>query len=85
MSEGDRDQVYGTAVTPRLRAMFIRDKPIASASPKGFDRIYPARVHRPHHRADRTRFHQFAYNARGIGALHAQHLAIKPYVIDSSA
>ena len=29
----DRDQVYGTIVTPRLRAMGIRDKPIAPASP----------------------------------------------------
>jgi transposase InsO family protein len=29
----DRDQVYGTVVTRRLRAMGIRDKPIAPASP----------------------------------------------------
>jgi hypothetical protein len=29
----DRDQVYGTIVTRRLRAMGIRDKPIAPASP----------------------------------------------------
>ena len=29
----DRDQVYGTLVTRRLRAMGIRDKPIASGSP----------------------------------------------------
>ena len=29
----DRDQVYGTAVTRRLRAMGIRDKPMAPASP----------------------------------------------------
>ena len=29
----DRDQVYGAAVTRRLRAMGIRDKPIASGSP----------------------------------------------------
>ena len=29
----DRDQIYGTAVTRRLRAMGIRDKPIAPASP----------------------------------------------------
>jgi hypothetical protein len=35
----DRDQVYGTIVTRRLRAMGIRDKPIAPASPwqNGFD------------------------------------------------
>src|ERR1700758_1988 len=29
----DRDQIYGTVVTRRLRAMGIRDKPIAPASP----------------------------------------------------
>ena len=29
----DRDRVYGTVVTRRLRAMGIRDKPIAPASP----------------------------------------------------
>src|ERR1700737_4916019 len=29
----DRDQIYGAAVTRRLRAMGIRDKPIAPASP----------------------------------------------------
>ena len=29
----DRDQVYGTIVTRRLRAMGIRDKPIAPGSP----------------------------------------------------
>jgi hypothetical protein len=29
----DRDRIYGTVVTRRLRAMGIRDKPIAAASP----------------------------------------------------
>jgi len=29
----DRDQIYGAAVTRRMRAMGIRDKPIAPASP----------------------------------------------------
>jgi hypothetical protein len=29
----DRDQIYGAVVTRRLRAMGIRDKPIAAASP----------------------------------------------------
>ena len=29
----DRDRIYGTVVTRRLRAMHIRDKPIAPASP----------------------------------------------------
>ena len=29
----DRDRIYGAAVTRRLRAMGIRDKPIAPASP----------------------------------------------------
>jgi hypothetical protein len=29
----DRDQIYGTIVTHRLRAMGIRDKPVAPASP----------------------------------------------------
>src|SRR5262249_5640590 len=34
----DRDRIYGVAVTRRLRAMGIRDKPIAAGSPwlKGF-------------------------------------------------
>ena len=50
----DRDRVYGAAVTRRLRAMGIRDKPIAparlgrTASPK-VDRIDPSRVRRPCH------------------------------------
>jgi hypothetical protein len=29
----DRDRIYGTVVTCRLRAVGIRDKPIAPASP----------------------------------------------------
>jgi hypothetical protein len=29
----DRDRIYGTVVTHRLRAMGIRDKPIAPVSP----------------------------------------------------
>ena len=29
----DHDRIYGTVVTCRLRAMGIRDKPIARASP----------------------------------------------------
>jgi transposase InsO family protein len=29
----DRDRIYGTVVTRRLRAMGIRDRPIAPASP----------------------------------------------------
>ena len=29
----DRDRIYGAVVTRRLRAMGIRDKPTASASP----------------------------------------------------
>jgi len=44
----DRDRIYGTVVTRRLRAMGIRDKPIAPASPlaerlcRAVDRIDPA-------------------------------------------
>ena len=44
----DRDRIYGAVVTRRLRAMGIRDKPTAPASPwqNGFaetaDRIDPA-------------------------------------------
>ena len=51
----DRDRIYGAVVTRRLRAMGIRDKPIAQASPwqNGFcrtaDWIDPARVFGPHH------------------------------------
>jgi hypothetical protein len=45
----DRDRIYGAAVTRRLRAMGIRDRPIAPASPserlcRTADRIDPARV-----------------------------------------
>ena len=48
----DRDQVYGAAAKNRLRAMGIRNKPIAPGSPwqNGFaetDRIDPTRVRRP--------------------------------------
>src|SRR6202035_2388597 len=49
----DRDRIYGAIVTRRLRAMGIRDKPIAPASPwqNGFaetaDRIDPSRVFGP--------------------------------------
>jgi hypothetical protein len=51
----DRDRIYGTVVTRRLRAMAIRDKPIAPASPwqnsfcRTADQIDPARVFGPHH------------------------------------
>ena len=41
----DRDRIYGAVVTRRLRAMGIRDKPIAPASPwqNGFaERIKPS-------------------------------------------
>jgi hypothetical protein len=45
----DRDRIYGVVVTRRLRAMGIRDKPTAPASPaerlcRTADRIDPARV-----------------------------------------
>jgi hypothetical protein len=36
---GDRDRIYGSVVTRRLRAMGIRDRPITPASA---DRIDPA-------------------------------------------
>ena len=49
----DRDQIYGAVGTRRLRAMGIRDKPTAPASPwqNGFAErlIDPARVCGPHH------------------------------------
>jgi hypothetical protein len=51
----DRDRIYGAVVARRLRAMGIRDKPTAPASPwqNGFcrtvDRIDPARVLGSHH------------------------------------
>jgi hypothetical protein len=49
----DRDGIYGAAVPRRLRAMGIRDKPIAPGSPaerlrREVDRIDPSRVRRPH-------------------------------------
>ena len=46
----DRDRIYGTVVTRRLRAMGIRDKPIAQALTlvewlcRTVNRIDPARV-----------------------------------------
>jgi transposase InsO family protein len=49
----DRDAVYGAAVTRRLRAMGIRDKPIAPGSPwqnsyaERMDRDDPSRMRRP--------------------------------------
>ena len=49
----DRDQVYGAAVRHRLRAMGIRDKPIAAGAPlaerlsRKTDWIDPTRVPRP--------------------------------------
>jgi hypothetical protein len=54
----DRDRIYGAIVTRRLRAMGIRDKPTASASPwqKGFaERLIddPARVCGPFRRLGR--------------------------------
>ena len=55
----DRDRIYGTIVTRRLRSMGIRDKPIAPASPwaewlrRTADRFDPARVRRPSHRLKR--------------------------------
>ena len=47
----DRDRIYGAVVTRRLRAMGIRDRPTAPASPlaewlcRTADRIHPTRVH----------------------------------------
>src|SRR4029077_17386652 len=51
----DRDRIYGAIVTRRLRAMGIRDKATAAASPwqHGFcrtaDRVDATRVYGPHH------------------------------------
>jgi hypothetical protein len=52
----DRDRVYGAAVTHRLRAMGIRDKPIAPGSPwqNGFAEIDPSGVCRPYCRLGRS-------------------------------
>ena len=52
----DRDRIYGTVVTRRLRAMGIRDKPTAPASPwqNGFaGRLDPARERRSYDRPGR--------------------------------
>ena len=46
----DRDRIYGSVVTRRIRALGIRDKPTAPASSwqnsfcRTANRIYPARV-----------------------------------------
>jgi hypothetical protein len=48
----DRERIYGSVVKRRLRAMGIRDKPTAPASPwqnGTADRIDPPRVFGPHH------------------------------------
>jgi hypothetical protein len=51
----DRDRIYGAVVTRRLRAMGIRDKPIAAASPwqNGFAERLIGSIRRecldPHH------------------------------------
>jgi hypothetical protein len=49
----DRDRIYGTVVTRRLRAMGIRDKPtgltLTERLCRTADRIDPARVFGPHH------------------------------------
>ena len=54
----DRDRVYGAAVTHRLRAMGIRDKPIALALAerlrRKIDRIDPSGVCRPYCRLGRS-------------------------------
>ena len=54
----DRDRVYGAAVTHRLRAMGIRDKPIALALAewlrRKIDRIDPTRVRRPYGCVERS-------------------------------
>ena len=58
----DRDAIYGAAVTRRLRAMGIRDKPIAAGSPwqnsfcREANRIDPSRMRRPCHRIRRAAF-----------------------------
>src|SRR5258708_24090435 len=46
----DRDRIYGSVVTRRLRAMGIRDKPTAPASPlcRTADRIDPPEAGGPH-------------------------------------
>src|SRR5262245_53783111 len=54
----DRDRVYGAAVTHRLQAMGIRDKPIALALAewlrRKIDRIDPTRVRRPYGCVERS-------------------------------
>src|SRR5262245_29962960 len=54
----DRDRVYGAAVTHRLRAMGIRDNPIALALAewlrRKIDRIDPTRVRRPYGFVERS-------------------------------
>lgn len=51
----DRDRIYGSIVTRRLRSMGIRDKPVAPASAlaewlcRTADRVNPARVCGPFH------------------------------------
>src|SRR5207244_11413336 len=54
----DRDAIYGAAVTRRLRAMGIRDKPIAPSSPwqNSFAESDPSRMRRPCNRIRRAAF-----------------------------
>src|SRR5213080_3374477 len=52
----DRDAIYGAAVTRRLRAIGIRDKPIAPSSPwqNSFAESDPSRMRRPCNRIRRA-------------------------------
>ena len=54
----DRDRIYGSVVTRRLRAMGVRDKPTAVAEwlCQTADRIDPARMSGPHHRLGQDAF-----------------------------
>ena len=54
----DRDAIYGAAVTRRLRAIGIRDKPIAPSSPwqNSFAESDPSRMRRPCNRIRRAAF-----------------------------
>ena len=66
----DRDRAYGAAVTRRLRAMGIRDKPIAPGSPwqNGFAEKLKAASHRRRSSvAFTTIIHEFSFRYRQAG------------------
>jgi hypothetical protein len=78
----DQDRIYGAVAICRMRAMGIRDKPTAPASPwqnglcRTADRIDPARVRGPFHRLRRVASTPHPANLRSLLQSHQNALVI---------